>query len=497
LNTGKGGDFSTGGGDGGAFSIATGNGGAAAANPGGAGGAISITAGNGGASAGGNGAGGTITLNPGASGGVGASAGNIILANLNGNVGIGTTSPYAKLSVWGPTTGRSFEVVNSASTTNLWVSATGFGTTTVTGLNISGSATSTSNVGFNLSGGCYAIGGVCLSSGTSYTNADTNAYIHASSTIAKTYTDNTFTGLQTFGNNISLGGAQLNVTGLTYGNLLSYNGTNWVNTSTSSLGISLSDTTGILAINRGGTGTSTAPSYGRLLLGNSLGGYDLVATSSLGLGSGTGTVNVGTLNRLSYYTGATAVSSANFLSIDASNSYLGIGTSTPYSKLSVWGSGTGTNRLFELTNSASTTLASILENGTAYFLGNVGIGTTSPYAKLSVAGEVVASHSCLNLQYYLIHPKKHQQKHQPHYHIIYHNQHQIPILQSHLTHSNQPGHLILFQNHLLNHNKNPILQSHLIQSIQTRHLCLVTHSYLIHLRRHLSHSYLVQQNRDF
>ncbi|MEK7144858.1 MAG: hypothetical protein AAB794_03320, partial [Patescibacteria group bacterium] len=65
---------------------------------------------------------------------------------------------------------------------------------------------------------------------------------------------------------------------------------------------------------------------------------------------------------------------------------VGIGTTTPYSKLSVWGSGTGTNRLFELTNFASTTLASILENGTAYLLGNLGLGTTSPSQLLSVHG---------------------------------------------------------------------------------------------------------------
>lgn len=63
---------------------------------------------------------------------------------------------------------------------------------------------------------------------------------------------------------------------------------------------------------------------------------------------------------------------------------IGIGTTTPYSKLSVWGAGTGTSRLFELTNSASTTLASFLENGTGYFLGNIGVGTTSPFAKLAI-----------------------------------------------------------------------------------------------------------------
>ena len=55
--------------------------------------------------------------------------------------------------------------------------------------------------------------------------------------------------------------------------------------------------TGSLAVNRGGTGTSTAPAYGQLLLGNATGGYDLVATSSLGIntvttwGSVTGTLS--------------------------------------------------------------------------------------------------------------------------------------------------------------------------------------------------------------
>ena len=72
---------------------------------------------------------------------------------------------------------------------------------------------------------------------------------------------------------------------------------------------------------------------------------------------------------------------------------IGIGTSTsPYAKLSVFGGGTGTGQIFELANSASTTLAKFLDNGTGYFLGNIGIGTTSPYAKLSVVGEAVAQY---------------------------------------------------------------------------------------------------------
>lgn len=44
--------------------------------------------------------------------------------------------------------------------------------------------------------------------------------------------------------------------------------------------------TGVLPIANGGTGTSTAPTIGKVLLGNASGGYDLVATSSLGISGG-------------------------------------------------------------------------------------------------------------------------------------------------------------------------------------------------------------------
>ncbi|HVM73424.1 MAG TPA: hypothetical protein VMU13_00915, partial [Candidatus Paceibacterota bacterium] len=51
-----------------------------------------------------------------------------------------------------------------------------------------------------------------------------------------------------------------------------------------------SDVTGILGIPNGGTGISSAPSYGQVLVGNGSGGYALTATSSLGiLGGGGGT----------------------------------------------------------------------------------------------------------------------------------------------------------------------------------------------------------------
>jgi hypothetical protein len=58
-------------------------------------------------------------------------------------------------------------------------------------------------------------------------------------------------------------------------------------TTLASLSLPLSQTTGVLPINRGGTGTSTAPTYGKLLLGDASGNYELVATSSLGIISAT------------------------------------------------------------------------------------------------------------------------------------------------------------------------------------------------------------------
>ncbi|KKU81582.1 MAG: putative T4-like protein proximal tail fiber [Parcubacteria group bacterium GW2011_GWA1_47_8] len=63
---------------------------------------------------------------------------------------------------------------------------------------------------------------------------------------------------------------------------------------------------------------------------------------------------------------------------------LGVGTSTPYAKLTVWGADTlPTSKAFEIADSASTTLFSVLNNG------NVGIGTsttaTSTFGDINIA----------------------------------------------------------------------------------------------------------------
>lgn len=59
---------------------------------------------------------------------------------------------------------------------------------------------------------------------------------------------NTWTALQTFGNNISVGGAAFNVSGLASGNYLYYNGTKWVNV-VPITGTTLTETAGQLALN--------------------------------------------------------------------------------------------------------------------------------------------------------------------------------------------------------------------------------------------------------
>lgn len=82
--------------------------------------------------------------------------------------------------------------------------------------------------------------------------------------------------------------------------------------------------TGIVPIANGGTGTSTAPTLGQLLMGNASGGYNLVATSTLGI-TGGGAYNVISANGLITVSTTTALAtltastSPNFTAVSATN----------------------------------------------------------------------------------------------------------------------------------------------------------------------------------
>jgi LysM repeat protein len=103
-----------------------------------------------------------------------------------------------------------------------------------------------------------------------------------------------------------------------------------------------------LAINSGGTGTSTAPAPNRLLLSDANGNWEYVATSSLGIsGGGSGTVGSGTQGQFAFYNApGTTLTATSTLFISQSGN-IGIGTSTPGSIFSV-------NNVLNLTAATST-----------------------------------------------------------------------------------------------------------------------------------------------
>jgi hypothetical protein len=88
------------------------------------------------------------------------------------------------------------------------------------------------------------------------------------------------------------------------------------------------DVTGVLGITNGGTGTSTAPTYGQVLVGNASGGYTLLATSSLGIAGGVSLT--GTTGQLAYFSGNNTAVGTSSVSL------------TPSGGLSIQSTGTST-----------------------------------------------------------------------------------------------------------------------------------------------------------
>src|SRR5581483_3329054 len=87
-----------------------------------------------------------------------------------GFVGIGTSTPWKMLSVAG-------DIIGTNITATGTISVSGTGTSTFTNglqaaaLNLTGSATSTAANGINITSGCFAIGGVCVSGGAAFSSS--------------------------------------------------------------------------------------------------------------------------------------------------------------------------------------------------------------------------------------------------------------------------------------------------------------------------------------
>ncbi len=168
-------------------------------------------------------------------------------------------------------------------------------------------------------------------------------------------------------------------------------------TATSSLNVALADTTGTLAVLRGGTGV-TSFTANSLLYSNSAGtALAFAATSTLNIGGTasnvTGTVLVvrGGTATTTFYNGGVLFYNSTLGTLsqgttaadyfyDVANKRLGLGTSSPYAQLSINPTtANGTAPSFVIGSSTATKF--IVTNA-----GNVGIGTTSPWRTFSVTG---------------------------------------------------------------------------------------------------------------
>ncbi len=375
-------------------------------------------------------------------------------------------------------------IITGGSITGTSISATSL---SAGSLSVSGSATSTSNVGFNITSGCYAISGSCL---VTYGDTNVNSFIHSSTTIPKTYTANTYTALQSFNYSsstiyssfVTASTTNLVVNGQSFNNLLGSGllntsnaltlDTTFLNNTTNSY-IHASTTipktytantfTSLQTFNAsasstgfsanyasfGGTATTTftqagfvgvgttSPSQTFSVLGNGyitgglgLGKVNTVAGSletSAGVGVGTilslrallncnsaasalqsdgsGNVNCGNITAI----GGTSAGGWTFINpntvrLATTTDIVGIGTTTPYAKLSLNSGGVGTTTLaIGGVVGQTANLIDIYDsnsNLTSVYTasGKLGIGTTSPGSILSVQG--VANFSTATSTFY-------------------------------------------------------------------------------------------------
>jgi hypothetical protein len=324
---------------------------------------------------------------------------NLLLNAVSGNVGIGTTSPYSKLSIWGANTTsgvRAFEVTNSASTTafavdnagnatignNLTISGTG--TTTLAGfIDVNGTgANATSTFASNLwvkgtlrtgTGSMYLTddgltssdGDITLSrSGTSWLNA--GAFGIGTSTPSVKFSVGAAAG-DTNGHAYFTGGLGVGKVNTTPGSIIASGNVTVGLDSGSSATLLISKlpscNTGSQVLQTDGSGGIICGNV-TAIGGTSAGGWTWVTPNKLQLATSTDLVGVGTVP-------ATNVK----LTVDSG--------STATTTMALWATAGQTVNILDIYDNTRALTTVIDENG------SLGLGMTSPASRLQVGDSTV------------------------------------------------------------------------------------------------------------
>ena len=321
-----------------------------------------------------------------------------LLVDSNGRVGIGTSTITHQLSIAGSmylagdgrgttTTLRGlFEQLTlpgaSKATSTFASGLSASGLHSIDGLTVVSNSTNTFSGGLTVlgAGGLATANGLTITAGSLFqTNTASNTLsgglltrdlrittdgltIAGGSLVSTVSATNTFAGGITAATAASMGGLETNK-GLTIsgGNLL-INSESFADLTGSGLSIS---NAGALTCN-----TASASVFGCLA------SADWTTFNN----KADGTINTGTVNRLTYYSAGTALSSFNqvYIETDADAERVGIGTTSPYGRLSVQAPNGFTRPLFLVASTTATTFAT----NTAFFIdanGNGGFASTSGF----------------------------------------------------------------------------------------------------------------------
>ncbi|MBU3905671.1 hypothetical protein KKC83_03160 [Patescibacteria group bacterium] len=315
-----------------------------------------------------------------------ANDGDLFIVKNSGNIGIGTTTPYSKLTVWGDSSNL-FEISNSASTTLFVVNSDGdltmTGTTTMGALTYPNYDGTANQMLYTDGSGSLAWTGTSTLGLVGDDDFTSNGLMVR--TAAGTYTTRTLTGTAnqitiTNGDGVSaaptfslpsivylgtagkLGRDANDLFDFTTAGQITFrtnNSNNMILNSSGYLGIGTTTPENALTV-LSADGAQMRLSYDA----DNYVEFTVDSAGQLAIGSATTTIGSG----------------SEVLRITGGN--VGIGTSTPYSKLTIWGDGTSGQPAFSVVDSASSTLFTVLDNG------YVGIGTANPSYNLEVVGTV-------------------------------------------------------------------------------------------------------------